>query len=258
MDSALRSYASLAEEATFEASKVVLAAHRNPQRITKKADDTYVTETDKESEQVIINFLKQHTPEFGIYAEEETNGSLERKEYTWIIDPLDGTDNFYLGFPHFAVSIALEHNGEIIAAATALPLEGLMLTATKSGGFFVNKEQTYVSKRPLSEGLLLIDTYWDFMDYRVFKQFSPKVRNLGVLNSACTSIAYVAMGRADMFIDRVDKPWDIAAGSLFVQEAGGKITNLQGGTFDLYKPECVASNGVAHEEVISLLKPLEI
>lgn len=251
------SYLAIAKEAAQEASALVLRSFRTSDRsATEKADKTLVTETDTASERAIVEVLNRHTPTFGIYAEEEATGKRGRKEYTWIIDPLDGTHNFHFGVPYFAVQIALEHKGKIVTAVTALPTEGIILTAIEGHGCFANDQRVHVSKRPLKEGLLLMETYWDATDRKILDAFALEAHGMSVLNSASSSIAYIAMGRADVFIDRVDKPWDTAAGCLLVQEAGGKVTNLQGKPFDVYESQCVASNGVDHDRVISLLHSL--
>jgi myo-inositol-1(or 4)-monophosphatase len=253
MSASASSHLSIAKEAVAEATRIVLRAHRLQEfEASRKSDNSYVTRADLASEQAIVEVLRRATPNFGIYAEEGSRTRTDR-EYAWIVDPLDGTHNFHHGLPTFAIQVALEHQGHILVAVISLPLEGLVLHASRGCGCYANDAPVRVSSRRLEDSLLLLETSWDSLDLRLLSACAPAVHDIRVLGSACTSMANVALGRADFVIDRVDQPWDLAAGSLLIEEAGGKVTNLRGGPFAVYAPECLASNGHDHEQMLHVV-----
>lgn len=247
MDRNYRYYASLAREAAAAAADLVGQAFRvHDREAEQKADGSFVTKTDLASQAIIASVLMAATPDFGFYAEEATAAERTRSDYTWIVDPIDGTHNFHYGVPLFAVQIALEHRGQVVAAAMALPAEDLILDAWRGGGAYANGERLAVSSRAMGEGLLLLETRWSDADLVIARAFKDKTHDLRVIASSCASLAYIALGRADMLVDWDDKPWDLAGGALLVEEAGGVVTDLNGGPFRVYDPKCLASNGVDH------------
>lgn len=245
-------FAIIAKEAASAASALIMEAFQNPSRTAnEKSDGSYVTATDCAVQAAIIEILMKATPDFGLYAEESDAADRVRKDYTWIVDPVDGTHNFHYGIPCFASQIALEHNGRVVAAAMALPAEGLILHSWRGGGSYANGERLKVSNRPMRKGVLLLETRWSDADLQVAKAFRGEAHDIRVISSSCASLAYIALGRADMLIDWDDKPWDLAAGTLLVDEAGGATTDLSGGAFNVYEPRCIATNGVCHPDVLA-------
>lgn len=240
-------YAQLAARAVRSANMIVTAALLGRDRKAQhKTDGSLVTATDFASQRAIESVLRDATPNFGFYAEEDEIAPRSRAEYTWIVDPLDGTHNFHFGFPMFAIQVALEHCGVVVAAAMSLPMENIVLHGWRGGGSYANGQRLNVSQRAMADGLMLIEPRWGEVDIATVLHFKDRVRGIRVISSSCVSLAYVAMGRADMLVDWDDKPWDLAAGTLLVEEAGGVVTNLEGGAFRVFEPRCLATNGEDH------------
>ncbi len=207
-------------------------------RITTKAQNDFVTEVDKAAEAAIIGILREAYPDYGILAEEtgQTSGTGAGNDYQWIIDPLDGTTNFIHGFPQYSVSIALAHKGQVNQAVVYDTLRNEMFTASKGNGAFLNERRIRVSKCLKLENALLgtgfpfrmfdhIDTY-----LRIFKEFTRQSAGVRRTGSAALDLAYVACGRLDGFWEFGLMPWDMAAGTLLISEAGGLVGDLAGGT----------------------------
>jgi myo-inositol-1(or 4)-monophosphatase len=245
-----------AVEIAREAGKVLRDELENPPTIDYKAEWDLVTQADRRSEQVIVSKLQKYFPEHTVAAEEGT-GKNTGSDYTWHVDPLDGTTNFAHGYPCFCVSMALAHKNDLLAAVIYNPIFEELFTAARGEGATYNGKKIHCSKIPTLKTSLLctgfpnhkreshpnIYYYWDFT-----------LRSHGVRRdgSAALDLAYVAAGRFDGFWEFGLKPWDTAAGVLLVQEAGGKITDLQGNHYVLGGKTILASNGLIHEEMKSL------
>lgn len=203
--------------------------------VQSKSPNDFVTEVDQAAEAAIIEVLREAYPEHGILAEESGESSQGGdSEYQWIIDPLDGTTNFIHGFPQYAISIALAKSGVIEQAVVYDPTRNELFTATKGSGAFLNDRRIRVSRRTrLSEGLIgtgfpyrqfdNIDAYLAM--FREITQKSAGVRRPG---AAALDLAYVACGRLDGFWEMGLAPWDMAAGALMIQEAGGLVSDMAG------------------------------
>ncbi len=201
--------------------------------ISNKARNDFVSEVDKMAEDAIIQVIKKAYPDHGILAEE--SGLTEGNDFQWIIDPLDGTTNFLYGIPHYAVSIALRARGRIEQAVIFDPFKDELFTATRGAGAQLNNRRIRVSDRQGMENALIgtgipfreeqeLEIYIDTL--RVIVPDTAGIRRAG---SAALDLAYVAAGRLDGFWEFALKPWDIAAGVLMVQEAGGLVGDLHGG-----------------------------
>ncbi len=222
-----------------------------------------VSEIDKGSEAKIIKMLKGHFPNHGILAEESGGNSLT-EEYRWIIDPLDGTTNFLHGVPVFCVTIALEHKGTIIAGVTYDPNLDELFTAEKGSGAYLNGSKLRVSRATEMMNSLFVTGFpYDIENNpdhpaEHFVNFLKATQGLRRLGSAALDLAYVACGRFDGFFEVALNPWDMAAGVLFVDEAGGRTTNFTGGPLDVYKKQVVATNGLVHQAALDILaKPYQ-
>ena len=217
-----------------------------------------VSEIDRASEQKIISIIKSRYPDHAILAE-ESGGGVHAVEYRWVIDPLDGTINYIHGVPVFCVTIALEHKGEIIAGVVYDPNLGELFTAEKGKGAFLNGKQLHVSHtRDLINSLLVTGFPYDIArnpDSAVehFVHFLNEARGIRRLGSAALDLSYVAAGRFDGFWEVSLNPWDMAAGMLFVHEAGGKVTDFTGGPSSIYRKQILATNGVIHEAMLRVL-----
>jgi len=206
-------------------------------KVSSKKPNDFVTEVDQAAEAAIIETLREAYPGHGILAEEsgETAGTGKRDaEFQWIIDPLDGTTNFIHGFPQYAVSIALARNGNVEQAVVFDPTRNELFTASKGGGAFLNERRIRVSKRlRLNESLIgtgfpyrsftHVDAYLGLM-----KELMEKAAGLRRPGAASLDLAYVACGRYDAFFEFGLAPWDMAAGSLLISEAGGLVSDLKG------------------------------
>ncbi|MDP2862565.1 MAG: inositol monophosphatase family protein [Desulfobacterales bacterium] len=227
--------------------------------IRKKGAIDLVTESDTESEKVIIETIKKVFPSHGILAE-ESGFENEGAECIWIIDPLDGTTNFAHNLGFFAVSIAFAVKGNIAAGIVLNPVTGELFTATDGEGAQLNGLPIHVSKTAmLSESLLVTGFPYDFKDIirnieiRFFNclQASQGVRRLG---SAALDLCFTAAGRFEGFWEENLKPWDTAAGFIIAREAGALVTDFSGNPFDINKKEILATNGMIHREMIKLLE----
>jgi len=204
-------------------------------RVETKAANDFVTEVDRAAEAAIIETLLDAYPGHGILAEEsgQTAGDPS-SEFQWIIDPLDGTTNFIHGFPQYAVSIALAKNGVLEQAVVYDPTRNELFTATKGAGATLNERRIRVSRRTkLAESL--IATGFPFREFdrvdaylAMFKDVCQKTAGIRRPGAAALDLAYVACGRVDAFWEMGLAPWDMAAGALLVQEAGGLISDLAG------------------------------
>lgn len=227
--------------------------------IIEKGVHNLVTYVDKESEKQIVSSLSKIFPEAGFIAEE--NQALERKEqYNWIIDPLDGTTNFVHGLPPFSISIALADKEEIIVGVIYEINLDECFYAWKDGPAFLNGKQIQVSKTNLLDNAL-IATGFPYYDFSLMKPYLELLSDLmqttrGVrrLGSAAVDLAYVACGRFDLFYEYSLNPWDVAAGILIVQRAGGVVSDFNGGKDFLFGKQIIASNNLIHQEFGSKMK----
>ncbi len=200
--------------------------------VQSKSPNDFVTEIDRAAEAAIIDVLRETYPQHGILAEE--SGETGQGEYQWIIDPLDGTTNFIHGFPQYAISIALARNGVLEQAVVFDPTRNELFTATKGAGAFLNDRRIRVSKRTrLNESL--VGTGFPFREFdhvepylAIFRELTQKTAGIRRPGAAALDLAYVASGRLDGFWEFGLKPWDMAAGTLLIQEAGGLVSDLAG------------------------------
>lgn len=230
-------------------------------KVASKGTNDFVTEVDQAAEEAIISTLLEAYPGHAILAEESgrQRGS-KHSDYLWIIDPLDGTTNFVHGFPQYAVSIALKHRGQIMQAVVYDPTRNELFTATRGRGAFMNDRRIRVSRRTkLAEAL--IGTGFPFRQLqhldeyvRMFKLITEQTAGIRRPGAAALDLAYVAMGRLDGFWEFGLSAWDVAAGSLLIQESGGMIADFAGGTDYLTSGNIVAGNPKVHAELLALVQ----
>jgi len=229
------------------------------QYIDYKGEINLVTEADRRSEEVILSIIKDSYPDHRILSE-ETGDNGKCSSFKWIIDPLDGTTNYAHGYLCFCVSLAIEHEGEVIYAAVYDPVRKELFTAEKGKGAYLNGKAIKVSStQQLHQGLLCTGFPYDVRDdmnsnilhFRNFLLNTQAVRRDG---SAALDLCYTAAGRFDGFWEQKLFPWDVAAGSLLVAEAGGKLSNFKGENFSIYDKEIVASNDIIHNRMIEVLR----
>lgn len=223
-----------------------------------KGLNNFVSYVDKGAEEMIVKRLSSLLPEAGFMTEEGTS-EKEGSRYTWIVDPLDGTTNFLHGLPPYAVSIGLRENGEEVAGAVYEITLKEMFTAWKGGGAWLNGRQVHVSGTESLSGSLVATgfPYTDFSRFegymKLFEWFCRNSHGVRRLGSAATDIAYIACGRFEAFYEYGLHPWDIAAATVILREAGGRISDFSGREDNLTGAEVIASNGKVFAEMLKIV-----
>ena len=229
-------------------------------QVSLKGPGDYVTACDKKVEKIIIDELQKARPSYSILSEEigEINND---KSFKWIIDPIDGTSNFLHGIPHFAISIGLEHNNEIVCGIIYDPIKDEMFTAEKGNGSYINNKRLRVSSREKLKNCIIFtggpkhgspDKELSMLEYKkISSEVLIPIRKLG---SASLDMAYVAAGRCDGFWSRNLNYWDIAAGIIIVKEAGGFVTDIKGEDDYKQNKTILATNSRVNSEMIEVLK----
>ena len=228
-------------------------------QVSLKGPGDFVTASDKKAEKILIEELQKARPRFSILSE-EIGQITNDKEFKWIIDPIDGTANFLHGIPHFAISIGLEHDDEIICGIVYDPIKDEMFVAEKGNGSYLNNQRMRVSSRSKLKDCIVftggprLDSKNKELALEEYKKFSSKIlipiRKLG---SASLDMAYVAAGRCDGFWQRNLNYWDIAAGIILVKEAGGFVTDFEGENRYVENKTILATNSKINKEMIEVL-----
>lgn len=253
----------IAVQAARNAGNIILRYldRRDSLTVTSKGHNDFVSEVDRQAETEIIKVIQKHYPEHGIMAEESGQYPAKAQDYCWIIDPLDGTTNFLHGFPQFAVSIALQVKGRLEHAVIYDPLSQELYTASRGGGASLENRRIRVSKAKGLEGALLgtgfpfkhpehLDTY-----LQTFKALHPQAAGIRRAGSAALDLAYVAAGRLDGFWEIGLKPWDMAAGVLLIQEAGGLVGDFSGGHDFMQTGNVIAGNPRLFKAISQAIHP---
>jgi myo-inositol-1(or 4)-monophosphatase len=227
-------------------------------KIRMKGRREIVTDLDDASERAVIETIRASFPEDPIVAEESAP-RLRESERVWIVDPLDGTNNYAHRYPFFSVAIAAEEEGSLVVGVVYDPLRDELFAAERGGGATRNGEPIHVSEADaLSESLVATGFPYDrseMTDSNLgnLNRFVLAVRGIRRGGSAELDLAYVACGRLDGFWEMGLKTWDVSAGGLIVQEAGGRVTNFGGGDWDHRRGDIVASNGLVHDEMLGIV-----
>lgn len=243
-----------AEEAARRGGHV-LRAWSSKFTVREKSRSNLVTEADFASQQAIHDFLRGRYPNHGFHGEEGLDEVRPDSPYRWVVDPLDGTTNYVHGFPYFAVSIGLECDGQLIVGAIYDPTRDEMFLAARGAGATLNRRPLHRSDvTELSQAMVVaslpVATSPDDIAVKRFLRMLPVAQTVQRTGSAALNLAYVAAGRLDAFWSTSLKPWDMAAGVVLVEEAGGSVTRVDGGAFKLGEPNLLASNGSnIHQEL---------
>jgi myo-inositol-1(or 4)-monophosphatase len=231
-----------------------------PEQISEKARNDLVSAADRRAEAVILDAITERFPDHRILSEEAGWSGRDRSAPTWIVDPLDGTTNFVQCFPHFAVSIGVTIEDRIEAGVIIDPLKGDVFCAARGLGAFRNGEKIRVSDRCGLEGAV-VATGFPFKAHRlldsylaIFKEVFLRCKAIRRPGSAALDLAYTACGIFDGFFEFELAPWDIAAGALIVEEAGGVITDMNGGPSYLESGNVVCGPAGVHKELVSLTR----
>ena len=244
-------------EAARRAGRIIAEQYPAKRTITVKGYRDLVTDVDTAAETLILDCIRSRFPDHAIISE-EAGGNANRNDYTWLVDPLDGTTNYAHRHPVFAVSIALLEEGEPIIGVIYDPLRDHTFVAQRGEGVKLNGGLLQVSGvAGIGEALVGLD--WGHSDEvrkRVLtcvNALLPRCGTIRVLGSAALALAYVAAGWLDAYFHLELKPWDSAAGTLLVIEAGGRCSTLEGKPYRVGSPGCLTTNGAMHEELLSVL-----
>jgi myo-inositol-1(or 4)-monophosphatase len=252
----------LAVDTALKVGRMLKKRLGDPGRVEYKGTVDIVTEMDRRSEAMIVEAITRAWPGHSILTEEGTNitgAAGDGGNFKWIIDPIDGTTNYAHGFPVFCISIALEVSGKVELGVVHNPMLDETFVAERGSGAFLNGARIEVSKvTSLEKGLLATGFPYDIrttsrnnIDH--FTNFSVNAQAIRRAGSAALDLSYIAAGRFDGFWELKLRAWDVAAASLIIEEAGGRITDFSGGEFSIYSSECLASNGLLHDDMIKIL-----
>jgi myo-inositol-1(or 4)-monophosphatase len=244
-----------------EAGKILADKFGRALQVSNKGDIDLVTESDLAAERLIVERIRSYHPRHRILTEEsgdvaEAGGS--DSAHKWIIDPLDGTTNYAHGYPVFCVSVALEHEGRVVLGVVHDPSRDETFAAERGAGATLNGRPVRVSDTAeLNRSLLCTGFPYDVRERgdfaRHFRAFIMRAQSVRRDGAAALDLAYVAAGRFDGFYEEGLRPWDVAAGVLLVEEAGGRVTHYDGSPFHIYKPPIAASNGLVHGAMLEVL-----
>jgi myo-inositol-1(or 4)-monophosphatase len=251
-----------ATEIVLRAGEIQRAGQRSGFHVAKKGAIDLVTEIDLACERMCRAIIAERFPDHDVLAEELDAGEREPRgsRHRWIFDPLDGTTNFAHGLPIFCASLGLEIDGRIEVGAVFDPSRNELFTAERGEGAYMNGSALSVSSAAaLVDALLVTGFPYDIHKrsedlLENFAAFLERARGVRRLGSAAIDLCYVAAGRFDGFWEQHLKPWDVAAGALIVEEAGGRVTGIDGSPFDHSAAHLVASNGHVHDQILAVIR----
>ena len=246
-----------------DAGRILVDRQGHSLQVSNKGDIDLVTESDLASEKLIIERIRTHYPRHDILAEESgasdgARNDSQKSEWRWIIDPLDGTTNYAHGYPCYCVSIALERAGKLEIGVVYDPTRDELFAAERGQGATLNDRRIRVSEvAELNSSMLCTGFPYNVRERtdfaRHFAAFTMRAQAVRRDGSAAIDLAYVACGRFEGFWEDGLNPWDVAAGALLIEEAGGLVTDFKAGPVSIYKPKVLASNGLIHEDMIRVL-----
>jgi myo-inositol-1(or 4)-monophosphatase len=255
-------YLQMATAAAREAGRIQMEHFGHSHPVQYKGESNPVTEIDRACERAITRVILDAFPDHDVLAEEspfEGKGS----RWKWIVDPLDGTTNYLRGFPVFAVSIGLEVEGEVKAGVVYYPALDELFQGESGGGAYLNGKRIYVSQvHDLNKSFLCTGFPYDIRTHAdlyltYFRQFITRCFAIRRPGSAAIDLCYVAAGKFDGFWELKLHPWDVAAGSLLITEAGGRVTDFRGRPLNIYSEEILASNGFIHEQMLGVIEEIQ-
>jgi myo-inositol-1(or 4)-monophosphatase len=258
----MRTYLEVAKAAALRAGRILKDNVNGTRDISYKGEINMVTEMDRLSEKTVVATILKAFPGHGILAEEGSRVE-SNSGFLWVIDPLDGTTNYAHGYPSFSVSIGLECNGKILLGVVYDPMRDELFSAVKGAGSFLNSRPIAVSRSDvLIRSLLATGFPYDRVlsrennlnFFNALIMVSQEVRRSG---AASLDLCNLAAGRLDGYWELKLHPWDVAAGSLIVQEAGGKVSDFSGTRFSIHDKEIIASNGMIHDQMLDVIRAVK-
>tara|TARA_B100000315_G_C14550505_1_gene575525 strand:- start:271 stop:1047 length:777 start_codon:yes stop_codon:yes gene_type:complete len=255
-------YLDIAIKAAKKAGQIHLKHFQGDIKLQEKTSSfDLLTIADLEAEREVVNCIKEHYPDHNFLAEENKYDKTD-SEHTWIIDPLDGTNNFSSGLPIFCCSIALAKGDDLLLGVVYDPNRDELFFAEKSKGAFLNTDKLEVNKKNTLKGSLLITGFYYDRNkemkstlLNIEKFFKKSILGLRRLGAAALDLSYVASGRVSGFWEFKLSPWDFAAGKIIIEEAGGTVTDNKGKAFSIYKPSyIVSSNSKIHTQLLEVLQ----
>ena len=245
----------VAMEAARQGGTVLMEHFHHAQLVRRKGKGNITTDADMLSEKTILMLLRREYPSHNIIAEESGNSASD-SPFTWTVDPLDGTNNFMFGYPFFCCTVGFIAGGNVVAGATYDPIRKEMFSAQVGKGAFLNGISIAVSPRgSLEKSLVAADLGYDqqggLNTLDVCRVLWRRVHSVRIVGSAALELAYVACGRADLYLHQCLYPWDIAGGILLVREAGGTVTDWEGSPADYTTHKIVAGSGAVHKEFMA-------
>ena len=250
-----------AAEAALQAGAIQRSRYGQKLEIHHKGEIDLVTEVDRACEQAIIALIRERFPGHDIVAE-ETAIDRTGSRYVWFVDPLDGTSNFAHGYPFFCASVAVTDGGERVAGAVYDCVKDELFTAERGVGAFLNGRRLRVSgAATLNDAMLITGFPYDLRArpshaLRLFNAFIPHARAIRRDGAAALDLCYLAAGRVDGFFEETLQPWDMMAGALMVEEAGGRISRFDGSPVGLRADQVVAAGATLHPRMLEILAPL--
>ena len=257
-ESMLDEYLRYAQDTARDAGAILRERFGQPHVIRFKGAIDLVTEADRAAEDLIASRLREACPDHELLCEEGSLGASLPSTFRWVVDPLDGTTNFAHGLPTFAVSIALEEAGVPAIGVVYDPMRDEMFVAQRGRGATLNGIPIRTSNtETLISSILVTGFSYDFArrthQADIWRDFLTQVQAIRQTGSAALNLCYIAAGRLDGYWERGIQPWDVAAGALLVTEAGGTVTDMQGGPFRSDAREIVASNGRLHDLLLPII-----
>jgi myo-inositol-1(or 4)-monophosphatase len=250
-------YIEVAADAASKAGSFLKKQFGIIKTIEQKVDKSLVTNLDKEAERIIIEIIRKSFPDHAIIGE-ESGTSKEKHQFTWVIDPLDGTHNYIRGISIYGVSIGIMKDDEYYGGAIYMPHDSSLYTAVKGLGAYKNGSRIFVTKcSTLAESTASFDSgLRNDVPRKVgfLGKLSERVFNVRMSGSSARNLTWLAEGCVDLVVEFDDHLWDFAAGVVLVREAGGMVTNHQGGGIDVDKGSYLATNGVLHNEIVTFAK----
>jgi len=245
----------IASRVARAAGSIILSAFSSrDKKVTVKGKSNLVTEADYLSEQAILKELKAEFPTCGVLSE-ESGATVSDSPFTWVVDPMDGTNNFSFGIPFFAVNLALLHRDDVVLAITYDPVRDELFHALRGQGAFLGDKPLRVSaKTDLKDALVGFDMGYDMERgsemLEAARKLWTRVFSFRIMGSGALGLAYVAAGRLDLYVHRRLYPWDIAPGKLLIEESGGTVSDWEGKPAPIQTPAIIAGNPDLHRECL--------